>query len=149
MAFQALDVFDLDAEGQITKLVTWYDSHLVRGRLIAAEALEDAGARTRGALREVRKGEARRAHRTLDDAALRSARRPRALAEDKAKPGDVLLVRGDADLGALDLDGVTAVVASGAVTGSADVAVGEGWDLSAARAGLFVSTGAADAAIWF
>ena len=36
MTFQAVDVFDLDAEGRIAKLVTWYDSHLVRSRLIAA-----------------------------------------------------------------------------------------------------------------
>jgi hypothetical protein len=52
-------------------------------------------------------------------------------------------------LSALDLAGVAAVVASGVVSGTGDVAVGEGWDLSAVRSGLFVSTGAADAAIWF
>jgi hypothetical protein len=149
IAFEAVDVFDLDAQGKIAKLVTWYDSHLVRGLLTDAEARDDAGARTRAALREVRKGEAiALSGRWTAPPPGPLAARAR-FAEDEGKPGDVLLVRGDADLSALDLDGVAAVVASGTVTGAADVAVGEGWDLSAARSGLFVSTGAADAAIWF
>jgi ketosteroid isomerase-like protein len=149
MAFEAVDVFDLGADGKIAKLVTWYDSHLVRGLLTDAEARDDAGARTRAALREVRKGEAiALSGRWTTPPAGPLAARAR-FGEDEGKPGDVLLVRGDADLSTLDLDGVAAVVASGTVTGAADVAVGEGWDLSAAHSGLFVSTGAADAAIWF
>ena len=148
MTFEAVDIFDLDASGHITKLVTWYDSHLVRGRLVDAEAGNDAGARVRAALREVRRGEAiALSGRWTTPPAGPLAARAR-FPEDPPKPGDVLLVNGDADLGALDLDGVAAVVASGAVTGAADVAVGEAWDLSAARAGLFVSAGAADAALW-
>jgi predicted SnoaL-like aldol condensation-catalyzing enzyme len=149
MVFDAVDVFDLDAHGRIAKLVTWYDSHLVRVRLTDAEARDDAGARVRAALREVRKGEAiALSGRWTTPPAGPLAARAR-FAEEEAKPGDVLLVRGDADLSALDLAGVAAVVASGVVSGTGDVAVGEGWDLSAVRSGLFVSTGAADAAIWF
>jgi ketosteroid isomerase-like protein len=34
--FDALDVFDLDADDRIVKLTTWYDSHLVRKKLAAA-----------------------------------------------------------------------------------------------------------------
>jgi hypothetical protein len=70
-------------------------------------------------------------------------------ASDAAKPGDVLLVDGDADLAALDLGGVVAVLASGRLSGTTDLPTGDGWNLSGARRGLFVSTGAADAAIWF
>jgi hypothetical protein len=40
MEFDAIDVFDLDAHGQITKLSSWYDSHAVRSALRAAR---DAG----------------------------------------------------------------------------------------------------------
>jgi uncharacterized protein (TIGR02246 family) len=149
MTFEAVDIFDLDAGGRIAKLVTWYDSHLVRTRLTDAEAQSDARAQTRAALREVRKGEAiALSGRWTTPPSGPVAARAR-FADDVARPGDVLLVRGDVDLSGLDLDGVVAVVASGTVNGSADVAVGEGWDLSAARSGLFVSSGVTDAAIWF
>ena len=149
MTFEAVDIFDLDADGRIAKLVTWYDSHLVRTRLTDAEAATDPRARTRAALREVRKGEAiALTGRWTTPPPGPVAARAR-LAGDDARPGDVLLVRGDADLRALDLDGVVAVVASGTVTGAAGVAVGEGWDLGAARSGLFVSSGETGAAIWF
>ena len=33
LEFDAVDVFDCDAEGRITRLSTWYDSHAVRARL--------------------------------------------------------------------------------------------------------------------
>jgi uncharacterized protein (TIGR02246 family) len=33
IAFQAVDVFDLDTQGQIARLTTWYDSHTLRKRL--------------------------------------------------------------------------------------------------------------------
>jgi len=71
MTFDAVDVFDFGADGRITRLVTWYDSHLVRGRLAAAQALdgpvdadrelrgsfaEATPARVRAALREVSRG---------------------------------------------------------------------------------------------
>jgi hypothetical protein len=146
MTFEALDVFDLDPEGRITKLVTWYDSHLVRARLTDAEARDDAGARTRAALREVRRGEAiTLSGRWTVPPAAPLANRARVHGTDTAaKPGDVLLVHGDADLATLALDGVAAVIASGKVTGEADLPVGEGWDLSGARTGLFVS----DTALW-
>jgi hypothetical protein len=36
MVFDAIDVFDFDAGGKITRLVTAYDSHLVRSRLAKA-----------------------------------------------------------------------------------------------------------------
>lgn len=36
LTFDAVDVFDLDAEGRIVKLSSWYDSHDVRQRLRAA-----------------------------------------------------------------------------------------------------------------
>jgi predicted SnoaL-like aldol condensation-catalyzing enzyme len=148
MTFEAVDVFDLDAGGKIVKLVTWYDSHLVRARLTDAEAETDPGARTRAALREVREGTsiALTGRWTTPPAGPVAARAR--FTSDAAKPGDVLLVVGDADLDALDLEGVAAVVASGALSGATDLPTGEGWDLSQARRGLFVSTGAADAAIW-
>jgi uncharacterized protein (TIGR02246 family) len=149
MTFDAVDIFDLDADGRIAKLTTWYDSHLVRARLTDAEARNDVRARTRAALREVRTGEAvTLTGRWTAPAPGPVAARAR-FAQDEAKPGDVLLVDGDADLSSLDLTGVTAVVASGTVSGAAGVAIGEGWDLSAARPGLFVSSSATDAAIWF
>lgn len=49
LEFDALDVFDLDAEGRIARLTSWYDSHLVRRMLAAARAAvpvprEDGGA---------------------------------------------------------------------------------------------------------
>ena len=36
MEFDAIDVFDLDDEGRIVKLTSWYDSHAVRKTLRAA-----------------------------------------------------------------------------------------------------------------
>ena len=36
MEFDAIDVFDLDDEGRISKLSSWYDSHAVRKALRAA-----------------------------------------------------------------------------------------------------------------
>ncbi|HET6507007.1 MAG TPA: nuclear transport factor 2 family protein [Baekduia sp.] len=36
LTFDAVDVFDLDADGRIVKLSSWYDSHDVRKRLRAA-----------------------------------------------------------------------------------------------------------------
>jgi ketosteroid isomerase-like protein len=36
MEFDAVDVFDLDGDGRITKLSSWYDSHAVRKTLRAA-----------------------------------------------------------------------------------------------------------------
>jgi ketosteroid isomerase-like protein len=71
MTFDAVDVFDFDGDGRIARLVTWYDSHLVRARLAAAQAVEAPSpaerasrgsfaeatpARVRAALREVRRG---------------------------------------------------------------------------------------------
>ena len=34
--FDAIDVFDLDDDGRIVKLTSWYDSHAVRKTLRAA-----------------------------------------------------------------------------------------------------------------
>lgn len=151
MTFEALDVFDLDAEGRITKLVTWYDSHLVRARLTDAEAREDAGARTRAALREVRRGEAiTLSGRWTVPPAAPLANRARVHGSDTAaRPGDVLLVRGDAELSALALDDVSAVIGDGELRGDTHLPVGEHWDLSRARTGLLVSLPTADgAALW-
>jgi hypothetical protein len=39
LTFEACDVFDFDGDGRIARLVTWYDSHLVRSRLATARAL--------------------------------------------------------------------------------------------------------------
>jgi ketosteroid isomerase-like protein len=36
MEFDAVDVFDLDDQGQIVKMTSWYDSHAVRKTLRAA-----------------------------------------------------------------------------------------------------------------
>jgi uncharacterized protein len=33
ITFEAIDIFDLDAHGKITKLSTWYDSHSLRRQL--------------------------------------------------------------------------------------------------------------------
>jgi SnoaL-like domain len=38
--FDAVDVFDFDDEGRITRLTSWYDSHEVRSTLRAARASE-------------------------------------------------------------------------------------------------------------
>ena len=38
MEFDAVDVFDLDGDGRIVKLSSWYDSHAVRKTLRAALA---------------------------------------------------------------------------------------------------------------
>ncbi len=143
MTFQAVDVFDLDAEGRITKLVTWYDSHLVRGRLIAAQARDDVTARTRAALREVRKGEAieLRGEWKLAPSAPLAAR----ATTETPEPGDVLLIHGDADVSAID--GAAAVVATGTLSGATDLPHGDGWDLAGATRGLFVSIGTS-AALW-
>ena len=35
MTFDALDVFDFDADGRITRLRTWFDSHELRKKLRA------------------------------------------------------------------------------------------------------------------
>jgi uncharacterized protein (TIGR02246 family) len=43
MEFDAVDVFDLDADGRITRLSSWYDSHAVRSELRAALEAEAAG----------------------------------------------------------------------------------------------------------
>ena len=43
MEFDAVDVFDMDAEGRIARLSSWYDSHAVRGQLRAALEAEAAG----------------------------------------------------------------------------------------------------------
>jgi uncharacterized protein (TIGR02246 family) len=155
MTFEALDVFDLDADGRIVKLVTWYDSHLVRGRLIDAEARDDAGARTRAGLREVRRGTAlvlEGATWTRPPAGPLAARARRHGEPVAAKPGDVLLVHGAADLASLELEGVAAVVCDAALTGQTDLPTGEHWELPDARTGLLVSVpspdGAANAALW-
>lgn len=39
ITFEAVDVFDFDEQGKISKLVTWYDSHLVRSKLAAAQRM--------------------------------------------------------------------------------------------------------------
>jgi hypothetical protein len=143
LTFEAVDVFDLDADGRITKLITFYDSHLVRARLTDAEAQTDAGARTRAALREVRKGEALELA-GIWKVAPAGPLAARATAEHP-KPGDVLLVHGDADLSGLD--GLAAVVATGTLTGATDIPHGDGWELAGATRGLFVSMGAG-AALW-
>jgi hypothetical protein len=143
LTFQALDVFDLDAAGRITRLVTWYDSHLVRFRLTDAEARDDERARTRAALREVRTGDAveLRGEWTVAPAGPLAAR----ATTESPRPGDVLLIHGDADLSAFD--GLAAVVATGTLTGAGDIPHGDGWDLAGASRGLFVSIGAG-AALW-
>jgi ketosteroid isomerase-like protein len=46
LEFDAVDVFDFDDDGRITKLTSWYDSHEVRSQLRAARAA--AGDRGRG-----------------------------------------------------------------------------------------------------
>ena len=143
LAFEAVDVFDLDAEGRIAKLVTWYDSHLVRTRLTDAEARDDSGARTRAALREVRTGEAVELG-GIWKIAPAGPLAARATTENP-RPGDVLLVHGDADLSTLG--GLAAIVATGTLSGSTDVPHGDGWDLAGATRGLFVSIGAG-AALW-
>jgi hypothetical protein len=143
LSFEAVDVFDHDADGRITRLVTWYDSHLVRARLTDAEARDDAGARTRAALREVRQGtavELAGVWKVAPAAPLAA----RAVTEGPGA-GDVLLVHGDADLSGLD--GLAAVVATGTLTGATDIPHGDGWDLPQATRGLFVSIGAG-AALW-
>jgi ketosteroid isomerase-like protein len=163
MAFEAVDVFDLDDEGRIVKLTTWYDSHLVRGRLAEAQALNAAPeaerarlgslaevtpARTRRALREVRQGTPVALGTAARWRALPAGAGPfaaRTLLVDAADataatpaPGDVLLVRtGGADLAldGLPLAGLAAVATDGRVAGDAgDLAVGEGWDLDAVHA---------------
>jgi hypothetical protein len=153
--FEAVDVFDLDAGGKITRLVTWYDSHLVRGRLTDAEAPDDEGARTRAGLREVRRGTAialEGATWTRPPAGPLAARARRYDAPVAAKPGDVLLVHGAADLASLELDGVAAVVCDAALTGQTELPTGEHWKLPDVRTGLLVSVpspdGAANAALW-
>lgn len=189
IAFDAVDVFDLDGEGRIVKLTTWYDSHLVRSRLAAAQALDGAPeadrarlgslaevtpARTRRALREVRRGApvslgAAARWRELPEAAPPIAARALLVdltggADAATAPGDVLLVRtagASLTLDALPLEGLAAVATDGRVDGTADdLAIGEGFDLDAARAaceaagrsaGLIVSVpsaGAANAALW-
>src|SRR5690242_1221397 len=143
LTFEAVDVFDLDAEGRITKLVTWYDSHLVRARLTDAEAQTDENARTRAALREVRRGEAVELSGIwkLAPAAPLAAR----AVTENPRPGDVLLVHGDAELDTLE--NLAAVIATGTLTGTADFPHGDGWDLAGATRGLFVSIGPG-AALW-
>lgn len=42
LEFDAVDIFDCDAEGRISRLTTWYDSHAVRARL--RRAMEAGGA---------------------------------------------------------------------------------------------------------
>jgi hypothetical protein len=143
LTFEAVDVFDLDEHGRIAKLVTWYDSHLVRARLTDAEARTDERARTRAALREVRKGEAVELA-GIWKLAPAEPLAARATTADP-RPGDVLLVHGDADLDTCD--GLAAVIASGTLTGSADFPHGDGWDLAGATRGLFVSIGSG-AALW-
>jgi hypothetical protein len=116
---------------------------LVRARLTDAQARTDPTARTRAALREVRKGMATEltgAWTVAPDAPLAA----RATTENP-RHGDVLLVHGDADLSSCD--GLAAVVATGTLTGSADFPHGDGWDLAGATRGLFVSIGAG-AALW-
>ena len=48
MEFDAVDVFDFDDDGKITRLSSWYDSHAVRRRL--RELREVAERRLRGYL---------------------------------------------------------------------------------------------------
>lgn len=44
LEFDAVDVFDFDERGKITRLTSWYDSHAVRAALRAARAAaEQAG----------------------------------------------------------------------------------------------------------
>jgi hypothetical protein len=43
LTFDAVDVFDLDADGKIVQLSSWYDSHEVRKRLRAAREAAGAG----------------------------------------------------------------------------------------------------------
>jgi SnoaL-like domain len=174
--FDAVDVFDLDEEGRIARLVTVYDSHLVRSRLADAEALDEPGAdararagslaeatpaRTRRALREVRRGTAiglgAGRWRTLPGAPqplaarailldLASAEEITAAAVSDAferaaiapTAGDVLLVRsGGARLAldALPLAGLAALATDGEIDGDpGELAVGERWDLEEAHA---------------
>jgi hypothetical protein len=42
--FDAVDVFDFDDDGKITRLSSWYDSHAVRQMLRQARAAEAAKA---------------------------------------------------------------------------------------------------------
>jgi hypothetical protein len=129
----------------------------VRARLTDAEAESDAGARTRSGLREVRQGVAiplpGATWTTPPPAPL--ANRARVIDAGEAvepHPGDVLLIRGSADLGTLPLDQLAAVVTDGTFTGATDLPTGEGWDLTHAQNGLLVSIpsadGAANAALW-
>lgn len=43
MEFDAVDVFDLDDQGRIARLSSWYDSHAVRSQLRAALEAQAAG----------------------------------------------------------------------------------------------------------
>lgn len=40
LEFDAVDIFDFDAEGRITKMSSWYDSYAVRKQLAEARAAE-------------------------------------------------------------------------------------------------------------
>jgi len=155
MAFDAIDVFDFDADGRIARLSTWYDSHLVRGRLAEAQAVSAPGAadrarlgsfaeataaRVRVALRDVRRG-----HSIPLGAAARWRRLPaapgplaaRAVLHGGAvepRSGDVLLVRTGAPAAPLsELPDVplAAVALDGRLEGDAPVGltVGEGFAL--------------------
>ncbi|HVV91671.1 MAG TPA: nuclear transport factor 2 family protein [Solirubrobacterales bacterium] len=41
LEFDAVDVFDFDEQGRIVRLSSWYDSHLVRGKLAEIRAAEN------------------------------------------------------------------------------------------------------------
>jgi len=43
IAFDAVDVFDFNDDGLVTRLTSWYDSHDVRSQLRHARAARDAG----------------------------------------------------------------------------------------------------------
>jgi ketosteroid isomerase-like protein len=167
MTFDAVDVFDFDGEGRIARLTTWYDSHLVRGRLAAAQALEGPAdeerarrgsfaeatpARVRAAMREVRRGRSVAAGtgarwRGLPPTAGPLAARAVLLNPNGAalRPGDVLLVRTGEPLAALpELPAVAlaAVALDAAIVGDVPdgLVVGERWVLAdAPSVGLLVS----------
>ena len=146
MEFDALDVFELDGEGRIARLTTWYDSHRVRGDLAAAMAADGSPeARLLLAVRSVRKGRAQRLEgRWRGTPPLLVARAVRVdvdgtlTAADLAGlgAGDVALVRAPGPLTIAGDVSLAAVAVTGVVTDAPPgLAVGEEWVLDALEPG--------------
>ncbi len=139
MTFEAVDVFDFDAEHRITRLLSVYDSHLVRRRLAEAQARDDAAAQVRGALLGVREGTVSAVGGWTVPPTRPIAARVvlvdvEGLAGASLRSGDALVVRtGGAALAlpAAPVPGLAAIAADGPLTvaDAAGVAVGEHWDL--------------------